>query len=172
MNVQEMYQRSNEADEIIPGLWLGNRAAAGDVSFAKQKNIRAIFNCTKDIPFLNADIPRKYRVPVDDSLQKEDIDKLESWSYEIVYKIAQEYRRGQAEGSTVLVHCAAGMQRSAASVAMYLIATQNMTTDQAITYIQSKRPIAFRPGANFEKSIRAFEAGFNRDVRPALAAPK
>jgi hypothetical protein len=171
MNVQEMYQRSNEADEIIPGLWLGNRAAAGDVSFAKQKNIRAVFNCTKDIPF-NADIPRKYRVPVDDSLQKEDIDKLESWSYEIVYKIAQEYRRGQAEGSAVLVHCAAGMQRSAASVAMYLIATQNMTADQAITYIQSKRPIAFRPGVNFNNSIRAFEVSYNREVRPALSAPK
>jgi predicted protein tyrosine phosphatase len=172
MNVQEMYQRSNEADEIIPGLWLGNRAEAGNVDFAKQKNIRAVFNCTKDIPFFNADISRKYRVPVDDSLQKEDIDKLESWSYEIVYKIAQEYRRGQAEGSAVLVHCAAGMQRSAASVAMYLIATQNMTADQAITYIQSKRPIAFRPGVNFNRSIRAFEAAFNREVRPALAASK
>jgi hypothetical protein len=169
MNVQEMYQKSNEADEIIPGLWLGNRAAASDANFAKQKNIRAVFNCTKDIPF-NPDIPRKYRVPVDDSLQKEDIDKLQSWSYEIVYKIAQEYRRGQAEGSAVLVHCAAGMQRSAASVAMYLIATQNMTADQAITYIQSKRPIAFRPGVNFQNSIRGFEAEFNREVRPALVA--
>lgn len=169
MNVQEMYQRSNAADEIIPGLWLGNRAAAGDANFAKQKNIRAVFNCTKDIPF-NPDIPRQYRVPVDDSLQEPDISNLEAWSYEIAYKIAHEYRKGREEGSAILVHCAAGMQRSAASVAMYLIATQNMTTDEAIAFIQSKRAIAFRPKANFEKSIRGFEAQFNREVRPALAA--
>jgi protein-tyrosine phosphatase len=169
MNVQEMYQRSNAADEIIPGLWLGNRAAAGDTNFAKQKNIRAVFNCTKDIPF-NPEIPRQYRVPVDDSLQEPDISKLEAWSYEIAYKIASEYRRGRTEGSAILVHCAAGMQRSAASVAMYLIATQAMTTDEAIAFIQKKRPIAFRPGANFERSIRGFEAAFNREVRPGLAA--
>jgi hypothetical protein len=48
----------------------------------------------------------------------------------------------------------------------------DMTADQAITYIQSKRPIAFRPGVNFDRSIRAFEAAFNREVRPALAASK
>jgi protein-tyrosine phosphatase len=53
---------------------------------------------------------------------------------------------------------------------MYLIATQNMTTDEAIAFIQSKRAIAFIPKANFEKSIRGFEEMFNRDVRPVLAA--
>jgi hypothetical protein len=51
-----------------------------------------------------------------------------------------------------------------------LIATQQMTTDQAIAYIRSKRPIAFRPSANFEKSIRGFEASFDKEVRPKLAA--
>ena len=107
-------------------------------------------------------------MPVDDSRQEPDISNLEKWSFEVVYKISHEMRRAKAEGSAVLVHCAAGMQRSAASVAMYLIAVQNITTDQAISFIQSKRPIAFRPEANFEKSIRGFEATFNRDVRPKL----
>jgi protein-tyrosine phosphatase len=60
------------------------------------------------------------------------------------------------------------MQRSAASVAMYLIATKGMTTDEAIRFIRSKRSIAFTPAANFEKSIRGFEAAFSRDIRPKL----
>jgi hypothetical protein len=169
MDAQSMYRRSNPADEVIPGLWLGNRHAAADAKFAADKKIRAVFNCSKDIPFLEG-IPRQYRVPVDDSRQEPDIGNLEKWSFEIVYKISHEMRRAREEGSAVLVHCAAGMQRSAASVAMYLIATQNMTADEAMRFIRSKREIAFIPEANFEKSIRGFETAFNRDVRPQLGA--
>lgn len=167
MDVQAIYKRSNMADEILPGLWLGNRNAAADTKFAADKKIRAVFNCSKDIPFQEG-IPRQYRVPVDDSRQEPDITNMEKWSYEIVYKITHEVRRAGEEGSAILIHCAAGMQRSAAATAMYLIATQNITTDQAIAFIRSKREIAFLPEANFEKSIRGFEASFNRDIRPNL----
>lgn len=160
--------KHNAADEIVPGLWLGNRTAALDREFHEAKKIRTVFNCTKDIPF-EENIKRRYRVPVDDNLELEEIRNLELWSFETVYKIAAEMRRAQKEGEAILVHCAAGMQRSAASVAMYLVAMYGMTTDQAIKYIQSKRPIAFRPGANFEASIRGFETAFNRDVRPTIA---
>jgi hypothetical protein len=164
MNIVE---QANPADEVVPGLWLGSRYAAQNPDYMKEKRIRAVFNCTKDIPF-DTSIPRQYRVPVDDSLQEPDIRNLELWSYEIVYKIAHEMRRAEADGTAVLVHCAAGMQRSAASVAMYLIATKGMTTDQAVAYIKSKRSIAFQPSINFEKSIRGFEASFNKEVRPNL----
>jgi hypothetical protein len=159
--------QANPADEVVPGLWLGSRYAAQNPEYMKEKRIRAIFNCTKDIPF-DTSIPRQYRVPVDDSLQEPDIRNLQLWSYEIVYKIAHEMRRAEADGTAVLVHCAAGMQRSAASVAMYLIATKGMTTDQAVTYIRSKRSIAFQPSINFEKSIRGFEASFEKEIKPQL----
>ncbi|NBO70518.1 MAG: hypothetical protein EBU66_05555 [Bacteroidetes bacterium] len=168
MDIHTRYQNANPADEIVPGLWLGNRHAAADATFAAQKKIRAVFNCSKDIPF-HASIPRQYRVPVDDSRQEPDIQNMEKWSYEIVYKIAHEMRRAAAENTSILVHCAAGMQRSAAATAMYLIATRGLTTDEAIAYIQSKRAIAFQPEANFEKSIRGFEAAFTKEVRPQLS---
>ena len=164
----DIVAKANPADEVLPGLWLGSRYAALNPDYLKEKRIRAVFNCTKDIPF-DTSIPRQYRVPVDDSLQEVDIRNLELWSYEVVYKIAHEMRRAQTEGTAVLVHCAAGMQRSAASVAMYLIAVKGMTTDQAIEYIRSKRSIAFRPSPNFERSMRGFEASFEKEVRPMLA---
>jgi hypothetical protein len=160
-------QQANPADEVVPGLWLGSRYAAQNADYMKERRIRAVFNCTKDIPF-DTSIPRQYRVPVDDSLQEPDIRNLELWSYEIVYKIAHEMRRAEADGTAVLVHCAAGMQRSAASVAMYLIATKGMTADQAVTYIRSKRSIAFQPSINFEKSIRGFEGSFIKEIKPQL----
>ena len=160
---------ANPADEILPGLWLGSRYAALNPEYLKERRIRAVFNCTKDLPF-DTSIPRQYRVPVDDNLQEPEIRNLELWSYEIVYKIAHEMRRANTDGTAVLVHCAAGMQRSAASVAMYLIAVKDITTDEAIEFIRSRREIAFRPSANFEDSIRGFEKTFNRDVRPSLQA--
>jgi dual specificity phosphatase 12 len=165
MQYQE-YPR-DPANEILPGLWLGNRVAALDPVFLREKHIKAVFNCTKDIPF-EATVQRRYRVPVDDNLQEEEIRNLELWSFELVYKLAAELRRTRADGDAVLVHCAAGMQRSAATVGMYLIATQNLKTEDCIKVIQAKRPIAFRPAANFEKAMRGFEAAFAKEIRPHL----
>jgi protein tyrosine/serine phosphatase len=155
--------RGNDADEIIPGLWLGNFASSRDETFLKEKNIETVFNCTKDLPF-SPIIRNRYRVPVDDNLQEEEIRNLQLWSYEVTYKLIQEMKKGKP----VLVHCAAGMQRSAAVTAMYLIATHRMRPEQAKTYIQNKRPIAFRPGANFSRSIDGFYKSFNQEVLPQL----
>ena len=150
------------ANEILPNLWLGNIVSSQDPNFLKEHGIQAVFNCTKTIPFVNS-VPRKYRLPVDDNLQDDEIRNMELWSFEVVYKLALELRKGP-----VLVHCHAGMQRSACVVAMYLIAKKSMTTDSAIAYIKARRPIAFTPGPNFLKAILGFEKGFNRDIRPAL----
>ena len=145
-----------DAHLIIPGLWLGNIRSARNGDFLKENNITTVFNCTKDAPF-HYSVKKQYRVPVDDNLEEEEIRNLELWSYEIVYKLTKEYKEG-----TVLVHCHAGMQRSAAVVAMYLIA-HGMKSDDAINFIKSKRPIAFHHSINFLKSIKGFEYTFNKD---------
>ena len=150
-----------DAHLILPGLWLGNIRSAGNGNFLKENNINTVFNCTKDAPFHNS-IKKQYRVPVDDNLEEEEIRNMELWSYEIVYKLTKEYKEGP-----VLVHCHAGMQRSAAVVAMYLIAN-DMKSDDAIRYIKSKRPIAFHNSVNFYKSIKGFENSFNRDKAERL----
>ncbi len=139
------------ANEILPGLWLGNRQASQDVNWLRANRIVTVFNCTKDIPFVSS-VPYKYRVPVDDNLQADELRNLEHWSFEIVYKIAKERNQGHA----ILVHCAAGMQRSAAVVAMFLISQYRCTPEQAIAFIKSKRPIAFYGQANFGPSIHGF----------------
>lgn len=151
------------ADEVLPGMWLGNRYAALDPKWHAEKNIKCVFNCTKDIPFL-PNVQRRYRIPVDDSLEPEEIRNMELWAYEIVYKMTREYQTGQP----MLVHCAAGMQRSAAAIALYLMATRNMTPQQAIDFIQSKRRIAFTPGANFGAALEGFYKSYQRDIAPAI----
>ena len=155
-------KHKNDADLIIPGLWLGNVKAAMNEQFLKENNIVCVFNCTKDQPF-HSYTRRRYRVPVDDNLKHEELRNMELWSYETIYKLTKEHKQGN-----VLVHCYAGMQRSAAVVAMYLIANHRMKKDNVITFIKRIRPIAFWPFANFEKSIQGFQDSYERDILPKL----
>ena len=147
---------------ILPGLYLGNAKSSLDDEFLRTNNIRAVFNCSKDLPFHHS-VRTKYRIPVDDNLKAEEIRNLELWSFEIVYKLAKEHKHGN-----VLVHCYAGMQRSAAVVAMYLIAIHEMKHEQAISFIKHKRSIAFCPFTNFLKSIQGFERTYQNDILPKL----
>jgi len=150
---------SNNADQIIPNLWLGNLRAAQDETFLRNAGIQAVFNCTKDAPF-HPSIRRRYRVPVDDNLQQEEIRNMELWSYEIVYKLINEYKQGRP----ILVHCHAGMQRSPAVVAMFLMVLYRMSLDQAKAFLKQRRPIVFFPSANFESAMRGFERSITKNL--------
>ena len=148
---------SGDATLILPGLWLGNRKAAADREFLQQNNITTVFNCTKNLPF-DASVVRQYRVPVDDNLEPSEIANMERWAPEIIYKLVSEYKAGHK----ILVHCHAGVQRSAAVVAMMLIAVFHKPVDESILYIRERRNIAFFPAINFEKAIRGFASDFQR----------
>jgi hypothetical protein len=152
----------NPADEILPGLWLGSIVAAGSGEFLITNNISCVFNCTKNIPFHEA-ARRRYRIPVDDNLEEDEIRNMELWGFEAVYRLIQEYKKGP-----VLVHCHAGMQRSACIIAMFLIAVKGQKVEDSILFIKRRRPIAFTPSVNFIKAIQGFERTFDRDVRPNI----
>jgi protein-tyrosine phosphatase len=151
------------AHEIIPRLWLGNAKASMDEDFLRRNNIVVVFNCTKNLSF-SPIVPIKYRVPVDDNLEEEEIRNMELWSAEIAYKMMNEY----VEGKTILVHCMAGMQRSAASVAFFLIAFLKMRALDAMKMIKEKRRVAFYPRANFGRSIDYFDRRFHGQIMPEI----
>ena len=156
-----------DAHEIVPGIWLGNRKAALNEKWLREKNIKVVFNATKDTPF-SVSIKNQYRIPVDDNLQPEEIRNMTLWSQEAVYKVMQEHRKGQGQAQAILIHCHAGMQRSAAIMAMYLIATRGYSWQQAVSYIQGIRPIAFRPSVNFRDSLIEFDKTYHREILPKL----
>jgi protein-tyrosine phosphatase len=159
-SVFDVVMNSVPAHEIIPGLWLGNKGASMDRGLLAQHNINVIFNCTKDLPFATDMNLKLYRVPVDDNLEDAEIRNLELWAYEVAVKIARE----RAAGNRILIHCFAGVQRSAATTAIFLISSYRCTTDEAISYIRSKRPIAFFGNVNFYRAIKGFETSFQNMI--------
>ena len=156
-----------DATEILPNLWLGNVRASMDEDFIKKKGIQVVFNCTKNLPFCHA-IPIKYRVPVDDNLEEDEIRNMQLWSSEITFKMLAEYMSGKP----ILVHCMAGMQRSAASVAMFLIAYRSTHAQEAMKIIKERRSIAFFPGPNFLRSIQYFDSLFHEEIIPKMSAQR
>lgn len=156
-------QPGEDAHEIVPGIWLGNKQAALNDKWLKEKNITVVFNATKDIPF-SPRIRKQYRIPVDDNLEADEIRNMTLWSHEAVYKLITEHN----EGSNILVHCFAGMQRSACIMGMYLIAKKGMRWFEAIPFIKDIRPIAFTPQANFKASIIAFDKSYYEDILPKI----
>ncbi len=153
----------SHANEIIPGVWLGDYHSSQDETFLRSQHIDVVFNCTKNLGF-SSEVPIKYRVPVDDNLEQEEIRNMSLWSAEIALKIMREY----LSGKRILVHCMAGRQRSAASVAFFIITLKRCHADEAIAFIKSKRAIAFHPSANFRQSIEYYDMEFHDRILPSI----
>lgn len=152
----QIYAQNKEqnAHLIIPNLWLGNKVAANNLNFLKKNNIQVIFNCTKDVPnyFQNKQNNIKYyKLEVDDSLQKKDINTMTEFLFSYV-PILDFYVKNNIP---VFVHCWAGMQRSACLVAALLI-YNNIDLPNAIVHIKTIRNVTFSPQINFIDSLIIF----------------
>jgi hypothetical protein len=152
---------TDAANEIIPGVWLGDQRASQDETWLRTQQIHTVFNCTKQLPF-HSSVVAQYRVPVDDNLEPAEIRNMELWAPEIAYKIMREYRAGHR----ILVHCHAGRQRSATAVAFFLMLLTGRPLIQVMYLIQSRRRVAFFPQANFAPALRAFEETVRTQIIP------
>ena len=153
----------NDADEVIPRLWLGNARAAANDEWLRTTGVTCIMNCTKNLPFSSVP-PLQYRVPVDDNLEPEEIFNFERWAPELTLRLLEAYKQGHV----ILVHCMAGMQRSAAAVACFLIAWMMVSPEEAMQFVKSKRGIAFFPSANFAAAIHGFGKKFLHEILPGI----
>lgn len=139
------------AKEIIKNLWIGSEGDSRNPGFYKAHDIRLVVNATASIPIKAPADVKSYRIPVDDHPSENETMLRHLPLVVVAIDDVLKYGHG------VLVHCRAGMQRSAAAVAGYLMWKRGMTADQAFEYINSRKPETFWPVPTFEKALRAWE---------------
>ena len=143
-------------NKIIPGIYLGNKSDAVSEEFFIKNDIKFVINLTPDVPNKFPKLASYIHFRnIDDSCRKEDIEKMTR----LIPKAIKYMRENHKNGKNILVHCHAGMQRSAIVVLAYLMYYYNMSLNDGVSHIVSKRPIAFFWGdrINFLDSIKAQE---------------
>jgi protein-tyrosine phosphatase len=138
MNKSKCKYKENDADEILPGLWLGNMYAAQNVNFLKQNNIKNIINVTKIIPnyFSNSNI-NYIRIPIRDiEICNKNLTKIFDISSKYIYTKLKN-------NENILVHCKRGHQRSASIIAAFILKYCNTNLIDTLKFIKYKRKCAF-----------------------------
>jgi protein-tyrosine phosphatase len=144
-------------NKIMDRIFLGNYQAAKDRAFFKEKRIKAVLNCTHDIPnhFAHIKDIEYMRIPVDDSLKQKDYDLMFQFMPAAIEFI---HKHAALQKNNILIHCYAGRQRSAILVAAYLVEKFNITPKEACKIVIDKRPEAFHYGQslNFDQALTKY----------------
>jgi predicted protein tyrosine phosphatase len=145
----------HEAREIEPGLWIGSTMDARDTDFMARNDIRLIVNATDKVPrFVENPGIEFVRVPVRD-IRADDRAMLAG-----LPKAVEALQRHRRQGHAVLIHCFAGVSRSATVCAAYLMADRNVNADQAIAAIRAKKPETFGPRPVFRAALEDFQKNY------------
>jgi len=149
------------AKEIVPGLWIGSKGNATSASWVRDHNIKFIVNVSRDIPTPFTSAINTYRIPVDDS-RDENGAIIKHWP--ITSAAIDDVL---SHGGGVLVHCYAGIQRSAATVTAYLMWKRCLTARDAMKLVNSKKGETFNWGqrATFWEALKKWEDELRRQGR-------
>ena len=154
---KEHFNVITNQNEIIKNLWVGNYKSAVDVDFLTKNNIKLIINLSKNINFVSLNNIYKYRIPIHDNLSNEsDIGMINH--FDKSYSLIDNYLKNN-EG--ILIHCKAGIQRSATLAALYLMKKYKINSKKAMQIVKSKRKIAFYIRPNFIKVFNHFDSKNN-----------
>ncbi|XP_072520880.1 dual specificity protein phosphatase 18 [Salminus brasiliensis] len=134
--------------QITEYLYIGNGRAAKDSSVIARLNISCIINATQDNGKPSLPSVEYVWVPVTDSPET----PLEEHFDTVADKI-QDVRN---HCGRVLVHCCAGVSRSASLCLAFLMKHCGMSLTEAHELVKSRRPI-IRPNSGFWKQLIDYE---------------
>lgn len=141
----------NNCDQIIPNLYLGGIAAVSDPQLLVQQGIRAICCCVRELEFPTREFCPEveyYRVDVED-ISREPI--------ELFFPEATEFIHSwMSREQPVLVHCRAGVSRSASCVIAYLMTYHQLSLHDAFFLVRSRRNIV-TPNIGFMEKLGEYE---------------
>ncbi|XP_069036564.1 dual specificity protein phosphatase 10 [Lepisosteus oculatus] len=150
---------------ILPFLFLGNESDAQDLELLLRLNIGFVVNVTTHLPLyhLSTCLVRYKRLPATDN-SRQNLRQYFEEVFEFIEE-AHQCRKG------VLIHCQAGVSRSATIVIAYLMKHSLMTMTDAYKYVKGRRPV-ISPNLNFMGQLLEFENDLNSGVTPRILTPK
>ena len=145
----------NPVDEIIDKLFLGDVSVAMDTELMHRIGVTHILT-VEMIPLPEAVSSNHPNVAIKQVAITDmpESDLLTALPAGIDF-IKEGIESPKAGGT--LVHCYAGVSRSAAFVVAYLMKANNWTLERAVAAVKAKRPTA-RPNSGFMKQLELFEA--------------
>lgn len=149
-NKRNGMRRYEGIHEIIPGLYLSGMAALqGDSKQLEEKGINAVLSLTDfSIGRLPSCVALHKHVNVADSLSatlSPHFKPCADWIHKAI-----------TSGKKVMVHCVAGVSRSASICIAYLMQHHGYSTEQGRAHVKKKRPCT-RPNESFIKQLQEFE---------------
>jgi protein-tyrosine phosphatase len=132
------FEEPIKAAEIVEGIWLGDAKDAINVDELITKNITCVVNCAEKNTLTCAEF-----YPLDWNYIGFECE--DSHNYDILGKHLSEFCEFMdmclREKKGVLVHCVAGINRSATLLIAYLVERRGMSLIDAISLCFQKRPI-------------------------------
>uniref|UniRef100_A0A3P8UVN7 Dual specificity phosphatase 16 n=1 Tax=Cynoglossus semilaevis TaxID=244447 RepID=A0A3P8UVN7_CYNSE len=134
---------------ILPHLYLGCQRDVLNKELMQQNDIAYVLNASNTCPKPDF-IPDSHflRVPVNDSF----CEKILPW----LDRSVEFIEKAKASNARVLVHCLAGISRSATIAIAYIMKRMDMTLDEAYRFVKEKRP-TISPNFNFLGQLLDFE---------------
>ncbi|XP_053199963.1 dual specificity protein phosphatase 16 [Scomber japonicus] len=134
---------------ILPHLYLGCQRDVLNKDLMQQNDIVYVLNASNTCPKPDF-IPDSHflRVPVNDSF----CEKILPW----LDRSVEFIEKAKAVNARVLVHCLAGISRSATIAIAYIMKRMDMSLDEAYRFVKEKRP-TISPNFNFLGQLLDFE---------------
>ncbi len=147
-NILYPHPQDNTAQRVEDGLWIGNYISAENESFLRANNITHIVSAIGE--------PRLGKRCANVDYLIMDFDDANDVNVQIPVREAHLYiKRARDAGGQVLVHCAAGVSRSAMLVMAHLILSNNgfLTPEAALLRVRRVRRVA-QPNPGFMQQLR------------------
>ena len=126
----KIYLGNQTAVGAPPDIWNYNEENIEEISnLLKRLNIKTIICCADNICKFPNDFTY-YQIPARDTPK---------FNYNDYFDIVADNINNSLKNGNVIIHCNAGVSRSATALIAYLIKYQNMNLDDAINHVKSKR---------------------------------
>ncbi|XP_041705675.1 dual specificity protein phosphatase 8-like [Coregonus clupeaformis] len=136
---------------ILPHLYLGSQKDVLNKDLMVQNGITYVLNASNTCPkpdFISES--HFMRIPVNDNY----CEKLLPW----LEKTNEFIDKAKVSNCRVIVHCLAGISRSATIAIAYIMKTMRLSSDDAYRFVKDRRP-SISPNFNFLGQLLEFEKG-------------